>query len=261
MQSAIYRGTLVHQRHKPVEHRFRYPILMFYLDLSELPSLFDGKWLWSARRPALAWFRRSDHAGNPETPLIDTIRDMVSDATGKVARGPVRLLTHLRYFGHTFNPASFYYCFDEADRYPVAVVVEVHNTPWKERHCYVVTADDDTGEPIGGTSDKAFHVSPFLPMEMRYAWKIGVPGERLALRIRNLADGEKVHDARLALRREAITSRSLALALVRFPLHTLMIVWRIHWQAFKLWRKGIAVHTHPAKTVNKDTPTEGKYSA
>ncbi|MEM9056379.1 MAG: DUF1365 domain-containing protein [Pseudomonadota bacterium] len=256
MKSCLYRGTLVHQRREPCEHRFRYPIFMLYLDLDELPRLFDPFWLWSARRPALAWFRRGDHVGDPSEPLIDSVRGLVARALGTAPGGPVRLLTHLRYFGHTFNPASFYFCFDASDSRVDAVVVEVHNTPWKERHCYVVPNPEHNGTALGGSADKAFHVSPFMPMDMTYHWKLGQPGERLALGIRNSADGRVVHDAQLALKREPLCSATLAMALLRFPLHTLQIVWRIHWQAFRLWRKGVSVHTHPNKNTKiKEKPT------
>ncbi len=257
MHSCIYRGRLVHQRHEPVEHRFGYPICMLYLDLDELPALFDKFWLWSARRPAIAWFRRADHVGEPNESLSDTVRTLVAGATGRTPTGPIRLLTHLRYFGHTFNPASFYYCFHDDGVTLENIVVEVHNTPWKERHCYVIPKTTSGNVPVNGTSDKAFHVSPFLPMEMHYEWKMGVPGEQLALRIRNTAANRKVHDARLSLSRLPITSRTLALTLARFPLQTLTIVWRIHWQAFRLWRKGVTFHTHP----DKNTTIEEKYSA
>ena len=88
MNSCIYRGTLVHQRHEPLGHRFRYPLFMLYVDLAELPGLFDGKLLWSARRAALAWFRRADHVGDPAEPLIDSVRAMVAKATGNTSAGP-----------------------------------------------------------------------------------------------------------------------------------------------------------------------------
>ena len=115
---------------------------MVYLDLDELPALFDGTWLWSARRPALAWFRRADYLGDPDVPLARRRpRAGRASAPASSADGPIRLLTHLRYFGQCFNPVSFYYCFDAAGERVVAVVAEVTNTPWGERHAYVLAVD------------------------------------------------------------------------------------------------------------------------
>lgn len=129
-QSAVYEGTIRHRRREPTEHEFRYRIFMLYLDLAELPALFDGRWLWSARRPALAWFRRADYLGDPAVPLDAAVRDLVRERTGARPTGPIRLLTHLRYFGYAQNPVSFYYCFSADGSAVETIVAEVTNTPW-----------------------------------------------------------------------------------------------------------------------------------
>lgn len=138
MRSAIYKGQVRHRRFAPAHHQFEYGLFMMYLDLDELPGLFDRYWLWSARRYAPAWFRRSDYHGDGRKPLDAAIRELVAERTQLRLAGPIRILTHLRYFGHTFNPISLYYCFDEKDTRVDAVVAEVTNTPWGERHCYVL---------------------------------------------------------------------------------------------------------------------------
>ncbi len=128
--SCLYEGHLRHRRFFPVVNRFRYRVFFLYLDLAELPTLFQGRWLWSADRVNLAYFRRRDHLGDPRVPLEQAVGDLVAARTGTRPKGPIRLLTHLRYFGYCFNPASFYYCYDPAGERVTTIVVEVHNTPW-----------------------------------------------------------------------------------------------------------------------------------
>ena len=138
MHSAIFHGQVGHYRLSPHYHGFNYSLFQMYLDLAELPQLFDRVPFWSARRPALAWFRRADHYGDPAIPLDMAIRQLILDNTGTQHKGPIRLLTHLRYFGICMNPVSFYYCWDENDKELRFIVAEVHNTPWNETHCYVL---------------------------------------------------------------------------------------------------------------------------
>ena len=198
MNSRIYKGWVRHRRMAPTRHQFRYRMFMLYLDLAELPQLFDGTPCWSARRRALAWFKRSDYLGSPDKPLDEAVRDLVEARTGKRPGGPIRLLTHLRYFGYCMNPVSFYYCFDAAGDHLDTIVAEITNTPWKERHQYVLKVE-------GGSRvkrfefDKDFHVSPFMPMDMQYRWDLSVPQERLFVHMENTRNGARVFDATLAL--------------------------------------------------------------
>ena len=138
--SCLYEGTVRHRRSSPRDE-FSYPLFMAYVDLDELPSLFDASLLWSPRRPAPAWFRRSDYLGDASTPLRHAVTEIVAQRTGTTVDGPIRLLTHLRYFGHCFNPVSFYYCYDAAGEHVRAVVADVTNTPWGERHAYVMPVE------------------------------------------------------------------------------------------------------------------------
>jgi uncharacterized protein len=247
--SRLYFGTVTHRRFRPVGNVFRYRIFFAYLDLAELPGLFDGRWFWSARRPALAWFRRGDYLGDPAVPLNTCVRDRVLQALGFRPDGPVRLLTHLRYFGHHFSPVSFYYCHDAGGRL-VAIVAEITNTPWKERHSYVLDTRDGghDGAPWRFEFDKAFHVSPFMPMRQRYRWRFSLPGDRLAVYMENLEDGVPLFDAGLDLRERPLDGRSLAAALLRFPVATVAIVAQIHWQALRLLLKRTPFHEHPPAT-------------
>jgi DUF1365 family protein len=235
----------------PVLHEFSYRMFMLYLDLSELPRLFDRRWLWSARGPAIARFRREDHFGDPAVPLADSVRDLVARETGVRPAGPIRLLTHLRYFGHVFNPVSFYYCFDADDTRVETIVAEVNNTPWGERHCYVLPQRMNAGQPGRGRyfPKKVMHVSPFMEMDVAYDWRFNAPGEALTVHMENAREGRKIFDATLVLQREEITAASLARALAGYPLMTVRVVAAIYWQALKLWAKGAPLHDHPAKST------------
>ncbi|HUH38062.1 MAG TPA: DUF1365 domain-containing protein [Spongiibacteraceae bacterium] len=246
LSSAIYVGTVRHRRFAPRSHEFRYRVFMMYIDLDELPALFDGVPLWSASRPALAWFRRADYFGDPARPLADCVREAVAEAAGDPPRGPIRMLTNLRYFGYCKNPVTFYYCFDSAGERVVNVLAEVNNTPWNERHHYVLPGED-AARHILASFDKAMHVSPFNALAMQYTWRGNRPQERLAVHMQNLDAGVCVTDATLALRRRTITRGSLLGVLLGFPLMTVKVIAAIYWQALRLWLKGVPVHDHPGR--------------
>jgi DUF1365 family protein len=250
MHSALYTGLLRHRRLAPREHRFSYRLYMMYLDLAELDQVFRGRWLWSVRRPALAWLRRADYIGDPAVSIDAAVRARVAATTGVAPTGPIRVLTHLRYFGIGFNPVTFYYCFDAQDARVECIVAEVTNTPWNERHAYVLT------DPVPGAGErvlryrfaKEFHVSPFMPMDMTCDWSFGAPGRRLAVHMQNLRAGERVFDATLDLSRREISGGALARALVAFPCMTASVLAGIYTQALKLWIKRIPFHAHPSRT-------------
>jgi DUF1365 family protein len=164
------------------------------------------------------------------------------------------MLTQLRNYGHCFNPVTFYYCYDATGARIETVVAEITNTPWGERHSYVLPAPP--GLAPGDTLDfgfgKDFHVSPFMPMDLAYHWRFSAPGRRLAVHMENHRDGEAVFDATLALTRREITGTALAGVLLRFPFSTLRVLAAIYWQALRLKLKGVPFHDHPRLATAAD---------
>ncbi len=226
---------------------------MMYLDLDELPDLFAGRWFWSASGPALARFRRRDHFGDPAVPLKQAVIEAVREATGAAPEGPVRLLTHLAYFGYCFNPVSFFYCFDASGAKVRTIVAEVDNTPWGERHLYVLSPAHDEGRDARHRYRfrKEFHVSPFLPMDIDYDWRFIDPGRFLAVHIDCRRMGERVFDATMTMKRREITGTSLAEVLAWHPFMTGKVFASIYWQAFRLWARRTPFFTHPARPGGK----------
>lgn len=244
MKSCIYEGQVSHARMRPVRHAFRYRTFMMYVDLDELPGLFDKRWLWSSTRPALARFRRERHLGTGD--LRDAVRSRVEEETGSRPQGPIRLLTNFSYFGYWFNPVSFYYCFSADESRVEAIVVEVNNTPWGEQHSYVRACPPDTHR-WRFEVDKEMHVSPFMPMDVQYTWALGRPADTLSVFMANEVQGDRTFKACLSLRRKRISALSLAGVLLRYPAQTLTTIFAIHWQAVRLWLKRCPIYPHPGK--------------
>ena len=141
MKSRLYEGTVRHRRLKPRIHEFQYRVFMPYICLDELPGLFANTMFWSASAPALGRFKRSDFLGDARVPLQDEVRRRIYEETGIRHSGPIYLLANLRYFGHIMNPIACYYCFSEDEQRLEFLVAEVNNTPWDERHSYVLEGD------------------------------------------------------------------------------------------------------------------------
>ncbi len=249
VESALYEGVVRHCRFHPVENSFHYPLFMVYLDLSELQDVFAKRLFWSHERPNIAYLKREDHLGDPAVPLDTAVRTLVKERTGNEVRGPVRLLTHLRYFGHCFNPVSFFYCFDPSGEALETIVAEINNTPWHEQHCNVLTEEINDTEGLWKhyRFQKDFHVSPFMDMNMEYDWRFLTPGKRIQVHMQNIENERKLFDAILHLRRTAMTGRSLARMLLQYPAMTLQVAAKIYFQALKLHLKGATFYTHPAK--------------
>lgn len=249
MDSCIYEGRVRHARIRPAMHQFHYRLFMMYLDLDELPTVFDRFWLWSISKSALARFRRKDHLGPRDQPLADCVRGLVEKETGRRPAGPIRLLTNLSYFGYCFNPVSFYYCFAPDGETVEYIVSEVNNTPWGERDTYVLKCRDTNAISSSWRfrPTKKMHVSPFMPMEIEYDWVLSAPTDRLSVFMANSKDGERFFDATMILNRKPINSRSLAGVLFRFPFQTARVMVAIYWEALRLWLKRCPVYIHPGQ--------------
>ena len=252
MVSCIYEGRVRHTRSRPVIHQFNYRWFMMYLDLEELPTLFEKHWFWSVSRPALARFRRSNHLGPGNQPLAESVRDLVEEQLGKRPDGPIRLLTNLSYFGYCFNPVSFYYCFSADGETIEYIVSEVNNTPCGERDTYAMKCKDaDATESFWRFRPaKKMHVSPFMPMDVEYDWVLARPGDRLSVYMANSLDGARIFSAAMNLKRKPISSLSLAAVLLRFPLQSFKVILAIYWEALRLWVKRCPLYMHPGKDVS-----------
>jgi uncharacterized protein len=241
--SALYTGTLRHSRRGPVAHAFAYRLHMLYLDLDELPELLAGPGPIRAGRFGLLSFWRGDYlAGAPS--LAEAARDRVEQELGVRPAGPVRLLTHVRSLGRVFNPVSFYYLFGRDGRTLEAVLAEITNTPWFERHAYALRAD---GAAARASFPKRFHVSPFFGMEQTYHWSLPAPDQRLTVEMRNEEAGDEVFRATLALERRPWSAAELWRAALATPLVSWKVHAAIYVQALLLWAKRTPFHVHPAK--------------
>lgn len=250
--SAIYEGVVHHARFAERPHRFSYPLALFHLDLDELPCLLGGRLL--RRRGHLVRFERADYFGDPHVALGEAVRDRVAERTGSRPAGPIRLLTQLRSFGHCFNPVSFYYCLQPGGDGIEAVLAEVTNTPWGERHGYVLTSAEggrrSAAEPdsrtLSGAGEKRLHVSPFMGMDHDYRWRLTLPEQTLSVEIASEHGGEVAFAASLSMRRVPLTARNLNRVLARYPASTVRTLALIYSQALRLRAKGVRVRPHPA---------------
>lgn len=251
LASAVYEGRVTHRRHAPHAHAFSYRMAQLYLDLDEVDAVFRQHWLWSANRRNLAEWRRSDYLGPADLPLAEAVRQRVCSEAGIAVDGPIRMLTHPRYAGYVFNPVTFYYCY-EADGCTLAcILAEITNTPWGERHAYVLTAGQARrrGRALAWEFDKQFHVSPFMAMERRYDWRFTPPADDLRVHMNVYREDTREFDATLSLQRRPLDHRALGRVLWRYPLMTTKVIGAIHWQALKLWIKRNPVHEHPGHST------------
>lgn len=248
MHSCIYEGTVRHCRHEPVTHAFQYRLFMVLLDLDEVATIVARDRLLSSRRHAACAYLPTDHLYDAACPLDEQIQALIREQTGKQATGPIRLLTQLRYFGIYFSPLNLFFVYDDADSRVEYVIAEVSNTPWNERHCYVLWEGNRDATANGAmqfSHPKEFHVSPFMDMDMTYHWQLSEPGETLRVRLANRHESGQLFQAEMVMRRRALSKQQLRRMVWRHPLMTARISVAIYYQALKLWWKKCPFYAHP----------------
>lgn len=246
--SAIYQGFVRHRRFTPCRHEFDYPLFMMLLKLDELPRLLKSFWQLGQGRLSWARFRRADYIGDTQQDLELAVRDKMAELSGltiEQLEGEIYLLCHLRYFGFYFSPLNLYYL-NQHDRFRY-MLAEVSNTPFNERHYYLVDLDNPAPHA------KEFHVSPFNPMQQRYVWRVIPPtveSGRCLVHIdvsdENQAQ-QKVFDATLSLKRLNLNQALMTRVLLKTPVQTASVIFGIYWQALRLFLKKVPIHKHPGK--------------
>ena len=256
MKSSLYFGEVRHHRRSPKKHDLKYKVFMAHLFLDELDDVFKGRWLWSVNRSNLSSFQRKDYHSPRNPSLENAVRETMSEQTGTPVKGPISVLTHLRTFGHCFNPVSFYYAWNDEKSHPHVLMAEITNTPWGERYVKAFQWDDSDAKPAGKSKhrfEKEFHVSPFIGMNVDYDWRFSPPDEDLKVDM-ILREKDKVFfTAHLDLNRKPIDSGNLAWALFRFPLLTFKVTFGIYWNALLLRLKGCPFYSHPKHLNDSST--------
>lgn len=242
--SAIYRGEVVHLRVRPRRHRLRYRVFALLLDLDEIDGLAARFAIFSRNRFNLFSFHDRDHGSGDGAALRPWIEGHLAAAGIALDGGPIRLLCYPRILGYVFNPLSVYFC-HRRDGALVAIVYEVNNT-FGERHSYLIPVAEPQAMTIRQSSPKRFYVSPFMETEGRYDFRIRAPGESVLVTVNHGDAGGLLLHAAFRGRRVELGDGALAAAFLAFPLMTLKVIAGIHWEALRLWRKGIAFHRRPA---------------
>jgi len=247
--SGVYVGTLRHRRFTPVRHHFTYPLFMVLLDIDRIDRLMAVSRFTSRNRFNWATFDDRDHLGDPHRPLRERVAQDAAVNGVSLPRGRILLLTHLRYLGYCFNPVSFFYCLDAHDRVQM-VLAEVSNT-FGGRHHYLVRPHDRAA--------KALYVSPFIEADVEYAFDFSEPSASLVAHMETTRGGTAFFDATLRLDRREWSAASVRRALLRHPVMTASVIAGIHWEALKLWWKGIPVQPRATRDGTPAGPPTNNY--
>ncbi|KOO05391.1 DUF1365 domain-containing protein [Vibrio nereis] len=241
LKSALLIGDIRHRRFTPVRHALKYTLFMPCIDLDELEQLQSNLWCFGTRWWHWARFKRADYLG--EGDLKQAVLDKVCDLTGERITGTVKAVIHLRYLGIYFSPVNFYYVYDLDGTWKY-LLAEVSNTPWNERHYYAIPASDNTQNKSAWSHPKAFHVSPFNPIEQQYVWKLKPLAKRLFIHLECHRE-QKEFDATLMMNKHPLTSQALLTQLIYVPVMAIKVTTGIYWHALKLWLKGAPFYSHP----------------
>lgn len=245
-RSALYAGHVVHARHRPHAHKMRYRVFSLLLDLDELPLLDKGLRLFGYNRRALMSFHDRDHGIGETGGLKRWVARHLDGANVGVAEDRLRvdMLCYPRMFGYVFNPLTVYFCHDRGDDDRlVAILYEVCNT-FHERHTYIIPAQSGEDGTVSHACAKEMYVSPFVPMNCTYEFRIRPPTDTVLVSI-NEKDGQgDLLFASFAGKRSTLGGNALMKALLSYPLMTLKIMGAIHWEALLLWAKGNPIYRH-----------------
>jgi uncharacterized protein len=245
-ESLIFTGIVRHRRFTPKRHQFSYKLFMFCFDIGDLPNSF--KQIKNVSIEAFNWFsfRRKNYMSHPDTPLDEYARQLVASKFNTYPKGKIYLLTNLSCLGYCFNPISLYFIFDETNQQLDYLIIEVTNTPWGEKHNYVLSSLARSKNDVYDFKfQKELHVSPFMAMNYNYQFNLKLNRQKIIVHMENHIDGKKDFDATLILKAAAQNASSFKKILRHFPLITYKVAAAIYWQALKLWMKGVPFHTHP----------------
>ncbi|MFC3033800.1 DUF1365 domain-containing protein [Pseudoalteromonas fenneropenaei] len=240
MNSQLAIGDVYHHRFEHTDHKFRYPLYMMWLDLDELTEINDIHPCLGDKRRHLLRFVAADYLKDYEGDLKSRALSAYQAAGGAKSVSKVFSLCQGRCFGLYFSPVNFYF-YQNAQGEFTDLLAEVSNTPWRENHLYLVPLDKKVN------LKKAFHVSPFMDLNMDYHWQVKVSDDKLLVQITNQRGDEKVFHATLRLKRTTLSKASVTALLRQFPAMTWRIVSGIYWQALKLWLRKVPFVAHPER--------------
>jgi DUF1365 family protein len=234
----LYNGKIMHARMRPVHHRFTYRVMSLLIDLDRLDEADRRSRLFGVNRAAPFSFHESDHGERNGSPLSGYVRRLAEERGLALSGGRILLLCYPRVFGYVFNPISIYFCYGSCGNLAL-LIYEVRNT-FGELHSYVLPVEDAAaGGAIRQCQAKEFYVSPFMDMQTRYRFSIAPPSEQVKVRILQTDAQGALFAAAFSGRRSPLTGRSLLVTLVTLPFLTLKVVAAIHWEASRLWLKGV----------------------
>ena len=248
--SFIYNGSVIHKRFKPKEHFFKYKVFSLLIDLSELKSIDQKISFFSLNRFNLISFYEKDHGNRDGSSLVDWVKLNLKNNNIKTENIKIKLLCYPRIFGYVFNPLSIFFIYGNKEKL-ISILYEVKNT-FGEQHTYVFRVDSENNL-IQNNCSKKFHVSPFIEMNCKYFFKILRPNEKLSVIIDQYDDKGKILFASQDGIRSDLTSNQLLKSYLKHPLMTIKVISAIHFEAFKLWIKGIKFVKKKFKIKNNIT--------